>query len=169
MRSLKAIRKLFVAGLLLSTLLTTVAHAAPEPKVYESFLTRIVAQVMGSQHYTRQNLNDEIAEQIFTEYLNTLDPNHRFFLKSDIEEFGQKRQMIDDYLSEGDLSFAFDVYARLLERVQQRVEYSRARLKEPFDFDLNEEIIVDRSDAPWAETKEELDEIWRECAPWKVW
>ena len=161
MRSLKAIRKLFVAGLLLSTLLTTVAHAAPEPKVYESFLTRIVAQVMGSQHYTRQNLNDEIAEQIFTEYLNTLDPNHRFFLKSDIEEFGQKRQMIDDYLSEGDLSFAFDVYARLLERVQQRVEYSRARLKEPFDFDLNEEIIVDRSDAPWAETKEELDEIWR--------
>lgn len=161
MRLLKDIKKWFVAGLVLNTLLTAFAHAAPEPKIYESFLTRIVAQVMASQHYTRQNLNDEIAEQIFTEYLNTLDPNHRFFLKSDIVEFEEKRYMIDDYLSEGDLSFAFDVYARLLERVKERVEYSRKRLQEPFDFDLDEEIIVDRSEAPWAATKEALDEIWR--------
>ena len=67
-----------IAGLSLS------ARAVPEPELYESFLTRIVTQVMTSQHYTRQNLNDDLAGEIYGEYLDTLDPSRRFFLKSDV-------------------------------------------------------------------------------------
>mgnify|MGYP006289057671 CR=1 FL=1 len=137
------------------------AAAVPEPAKHEAFLTRIISQLMTTQHYTRQQLDDDIASQIFQEYFDTLDTNRRFFLKSDIVEFGKKKEKIDDFLQSGNLEFAFEVYERLLQRVRERVEYARERLKTPFDFSVEETVVLDRTDAEWAESKEALDEIWR--------
>ncbi|MFO7821041.1 MAG: carboxy terminal-processing peptidase [Lentisphaeria bacterium] len=157
--SLFVCRHTFVVGLA-TALFSLSAVAVPEPKPYESFLPRIVTQLMTSQHYTRQKLDDDVAGQVYRKYLNTLDPNHRFFLKSDVIEFGRKKNKIDDYLRRGDLSIAFAMYERLLQRVNERVEYSRKRLQKPFDFTVDSNILIDRSKAPWAETPEELDNIW---------
>ncbi|NIW78769.1 MAG: PDZ domain-containing protein, partial [Calditrichae bacterium] len=47
------------------------------------------------------------------------------------------------------------------ERVAERLEYVFDRLDREFDFTIDEYIELDRSDFPWATTKQELEEIWR--------
>lgn len=37
----------------------------------------------------------------------------------------------------------------------------QALLKQNIRFDIDETLIVDRKDAPWAQTPAELDELWR--------
>jgi carboxyl-terminal processing protease len=53
----------------------------------------------------------------------------------------------------------FNVY---VERVDQRVAWARERLKQPFDFNLDEYYDYDRTTQPWAATNVELDDLWRQ-------
>ncbi|MCM8527516.1 MAG: carboxy terminal-processing peptidase, partial [Lentisphaeraceae bacterium] len=48
------------------------------------------------------------------------------------------------------------------ERLESRVAFVKERLKKPFDFTKEETYLVDRSEAEWPKTTEELDDIWRQ-------
>ncbi len=157
-----------IARLLLATLLLpalTQARAAETaklaPRPFDSVLCRVVANLISTQHYHKKPLNDQISQQLFDQYFNTLDRDRRFFLASDIDEFSSYRNLLDNHIFEGNLTFAFDVYQRFRERVAERLEFTRQRLQEPFDFTIDEDIEVDRRNAPWCETRQELDELWR--------
>ncbi len=132
-----------------------------EPTAGDSKIARVVVYRMLQRHYTKPELNDEVSGQIFDEYFNRLDPEHVYFLKSDIDEFMPYRLVLDDLLRRGDLDFAFAVYRRFLERARERVDYAKARAEEPFDYTTDEELLVDRENVPWMESREALDEVWR--------
>ena len=148
-------------GFLLLTPVSQGALEAPKPQPFDKVLGRVVATLISTQHYTRQPLNDSISEQWFDDYFAALDREKRFFLASDIEEFKPYRKSLDNDIYAGNLDFAYNVYARYLQRVRERMAYARERLKEPFDFTKDEALTVERKDMPWATSKEELDEIWR--------
>jgi len=113
-------------------------------------------------HVAHRELDDTVSAQIFDEYFKRLDHGRSFFLASDIEEFSSYRVILDDLLlREGNVDFAFDVYARFLERVRQRLDFVNTRLDQPFDFSLDETVLLDRSEEPWCATRSELDELWR--------
>src|SRR5690606_8082433 len=48
-----------------------------------------------------------------------------------------------------------------LERVRERVAFSRKAAHEPMDFTVDEFYEFDRSEASWAQSNAELDEMWR--------
>ncbi len=133
----------------------------PRATPAERIITKVVAGIISRNHYSQHNLDDQIAKQLFEDYFQKLDSNHSFFLASDIEEFRSYELILDDLLLQGNIDFAFDVYARFLQRVRERVEYCRKRLQEPFDFNVEEFLEVDRTKQPWCKTQEEMDELWR--------
>ncbi len=133
----------------------------PRPTPLCRIVTRIVAQMMARYHYSHHPVDDEISRQLFHDYFDRIDPTHSYFLAGDIQEFKSYELLLDDLMLQGNVDFAYDVYARLLKRVRERVEYARKRLQKPFDFSKNEDIVVDRSKAPWLQTREELDALWR--------
>jgi carboxyl-terminal processing protease len=45
--------------------------------------------------------------------------------------------------------------------VRQRVDYARNRVKEPFDFTIDEYYQYDREGEPWLRSTDELNELWR--------
>lgn len=151
------------AGLfiIVSALFLTKTSLASAPRPFDSVLCRVVSTLISTQHYTKRPLNDNVSQQLFDEYFATLDRDRRFFLASDVEEFASYRKTLDNQLFAGQLDFPFKVYDRFVERVRQRVQYARKRLEEPFDFTVDEEILLDRTESPWCETEEELDELWR--------
>lgn len=132
-----------------------------EPSPFESALTRIVGQLIERVHYTRTPLNDDLSSMVFDEYFKALDRDHRFFLKSDVMRFNDARFDFDDMVRQGDLSVVFEIYNLYLDRVRERVEFVRNRLQQPLDFSQDEEIVIDRSEIDWVETREELDDLWR--------
>ncbi len=115
-------------------------------------------------HLRDNRLDDETSSVMFDRYLETLDPSRAFFLKADISEFDEFRYLLDDFILDEDMSPAYLIFNRLLVRQQARFEWLINRTENHWDnleFTRDEELLLDRSEAPWADTEDALDEVWR--------
>jgi carboxyl-terminal processing protease len=123
--------------------------------------TEIITYLINSHHYRKKPIDNTLSSSMFDTYLDSLDPNHSFFLDEDIQNFSKYRYKLDDALLASDLNPAFDIFKIYRKRVKQRVNYAIAELKNEFDFEIDEDYVFDRREMPWANNIEELDEIWR--------
>ena len=137
------------------------AREVPRPGAFERVIAKVVCQMIPRHHYSRKMLDDELSNKIFDSYFDRLDHNRSFFLAADIDSFATYRFILDDLLLRGNADFAYDVYELFVKRVRERVEYTRRRLEEPFDFGVEEAMPLDRSEEPWCVDREALDEVWR--------
>ena len=115
-------------------------------------------------HFVKKGLDDEVSSQTFDNYLDFLDLRHLHFLADDIAEFERYRYQLDDALREGDVEPAFAIYNRYRQRALERIEYEAMLIEQgvdQFDFTLEEAIDVDRTDAPWPDSRESLENLWR--------
>ena len=161
----RPIRRIFTQTVILVLFsifcLTVQAYDVPETEPYHNIISRLTVQLLNSQHFTREQLNDEISEQLFNEYFDSLDPSRKYFLQEDIEDFSKYRHQLDDQLKNGNAEFGFKVYQRFVKRVQEHFNFARQRLKKPFDFEVDEEVLIDREDSSWLQSREEQRELWR--------
>ena len=132
-----------------------------EPQMEHRYAGNIATRFLTNYHYKRTRLDDELSSEIFDSYLELLDPAKIYFLSGDIETFERYRTSLDDALRHSDLMPAYDIFNVYTDRVQQRVDYARARVQKPFDFTIDEQYQFDREDEPWVSTPQELDELWR--------
>lgn len=128
-------------------------HAAASKRVTNLF-TR--------NHYKPIRFDDQLSEQMFERYIESLDYNRSIFLASDLAQFEQYRTLFDNALNSGKLDFAFDIFNLSMQRRFERYQYSLALLDKKMKFDTDDKYYFDREDAPWAKTTAELDEIWRQ-------
>ena len=84
---------------------------------------RAILSELRRSYYRKVRVDDAFSEKVFDAYLSALDPSRRLFMKSDIDEFEQYRDRIDDQALLGDLGPAFDMYNRFIERATERFEY----------------------------------------------
>lgn len=134
-----------------------------QPTTYQPRIASLVGTYLSYYHYERFDIDDKIAIRLFNEYISSLDYNRMFFLKSDIEEFRRFETKLDDDLTAepAKLDKPFLIFNRYRERVNERVDVILSLLEQDFDFTKDETFQLDRSEAPWPETKAELDELWR--------
>ena len=114
-------------------------------------------------HFIRKALDDEVSSQTFDNYLGFLDPRRLHFLAADIAGFEGYRHDLDDALREGDLEPAFAIYNTFRQRALERIEFETDLIEqgvEEFDFTIDESI-VDRSEAPWSQSRTALEYLWR--------
>ncbi len=112
-------------------------------------------------HYRNKPLTNEFSEEILTEYLEALDPQKAYFLASDIREFESNRFYFDNYLKKGSLDEVFSIYKIYQQRVQDRADYAIGMLEYSFDFALDEQIQLSRSDEDWPVSQSESDALWK--------
>lgn len=120
-----------------------------------------VMQLMQRYHYSRVPVDDELSEQIFDRFLESLDPQKNFLLASDVEEFDQFRDEFDDALRNARLTPVFDLFKRFRARVQERALFAQELLTREFDFTIDETYAFNREDAQWPQSQKALDELWR--------
>lgn len=133
-----------------------------EPEMEHRYASNIATRFLTNYHYKRTRLDDDLSSQVFDAYLEILDPNRIYFLSSDIALFERYRVGLDDSLRHSDLLPAYEIFNIYVDRVQERVDYARGRVKQPFDFTVDEYYQYDREDEPWADSTTQLDEIWRQ-------
>jgi len=121
----------------------------------------IVTQVLKRFHYLQTDINDDLSSQMLDHYIESLDPNRHFFLKSDIDTFNHFRYELDEALKAGKLEIAFEIFKTFREKVEDRSAFAITLLKKPFDFSVKETFLFDREEADWPQTMHELDDIWR--------
>ncbi len=133
-----------------------------QPEKKHERATLLINHFVQSYHYKKTKLDDGLSEKILQKYLESLDPNRSYLLQRDIAEFNKHRFEFDDYLHKHKLAPAYAVFSVFRDRVDERVAYALDVLNSEFDFEVDEQYRFDRRDAPWATSREELDEIWHQ-------
>ena len=123
--------------------------------------TEIITHIINSYHYRTKPIDNTLSSLIFDNFLESLDPNHSFFLNEDIQNISKYRDKLDDALLKTELEPAFDIFKTFRQRVKERIEYAVSELEKEFDFEIDEEYLFDRRELTWANDEEELNEIWR--------
>ncbi|MBN59258.1 carboxy terminal-processing peptidase [Thalassolituus sp. UBA3500] len=135
-----------------------------EPTREEAITTQQIMSNLLRGHYERKRLNNDLSSEVLNTLLDDLDGTHSYFLASDIEEFEQFRNHLDEALSRGDMKPAFYIYNRFQQRVSERLSFMLNELEKKakdYDFKSKEVLELDREDTPWASTRAELDQLWR--------
>lgn len=134
------------------------------PGAYDGDVTRLSARILENMHYSRHPLDAEYAERFFNRYLEMLDPQHFHFTQEDLKEFGKYRERLAELtLRQGDTRPANEIFARYLQRVDQRVAWVAKLLQEgQFDFTGEDRYVPNRKNEPWPENLEAARALWRQ-------
>lgn len=146
-------------GHLVSAQTTIRTNFAPEPE--HSDVSRLVGQILSSGHYQPTALNDDFSAKVFDNYLKDLDYSRSYFLAADVAEFNFYRSLVDDAIQSGNVEFAFTMYNRFLQRINNRIQYTYKILNgDSINFNTPDSFQVKREEAPWCKDEKELDNLW---------
>lgn len=141
---------------------TLYAPLSSEP-IYGETALELLEQ-LETKHYSSIRVDDSFSSVVFDKYLEALDASKLYFLADDVQNIARFRYTLDNSLSNGDVEPGFEIYNIYHRRVIERLIYAIDRIENhvpEMDFTLDEYILLDREDEPFAASIEELDEIWR--------
>jgi carboxyl-terminal processing protease len=132
----------------------------PDPEK-DKVLILVLKNILTRGHFVVKNMNDDFSEQVFTSFLDGLDPSKRYFTQEDLKEFSKYKYEIDNQLLQDDLTFYNLVYSRFLAKIKNAKSYYGALLEQPFNFKKNETIDLDYEEVPFAKNDIGLIDFWR--------
>ncbi|GMW05606.1 MAG: tail-specific protease [Nevskiales bacterium] len=138
--------------------------AIPEPlesTARQQQVARMTTRFVERFHYSRQDIDDQMSEQILKNFIEALDGNRQYFLEPDIVYFSRYRHALDEVLDAGNVEPVFDIFRLYRLRAQQNLTYALSQLKEEPDFKVDEDFVFDREKAPWLATPRDMQENWR--------
>jgi len=144
----------------------TVAKAlAPTPDDGE--IAYVTARALEQGHYRQHPFDNDYSEKFLRTYLEALDPQRLYFTQTDLAEFAQYRDTLDNLTLKrklaADTAPAYRIFNRFLERLDQRVAYVQDLLKnEQFNFETDENVTVNRKDEPYPADLDEARKLWRQ-------
>ena len=134
----------------------------------EKLLMEIIQYMVSRGHYDQQPLDDAYSKRVFKGYIQYLDPQKRYFIQEDIDEFKKSETKLDDDLKKMDISFFTLTYNRLSQRIEEANKLSQELLKEKYEFTKNETIDLDYEKIPYTKNKKQLRERWRKLIKYSI-
>lgn len=120
-----------------------------------------VAAILEQSHFTRKKLSPQVSLEIFENYLRLLDPSRLYFLQSDVDELREKYgSSLNVSFARRDISPAFEIYDRYVERVNQRLAQVEKLIEKHWDFSSNRTVEINRSKASWPRDEQEAIRLW---------
>ncbi len=124
-------------------------------------ITRSVAYSLPFLHLNQLAFDEGVSTNAFALFLETLDPARSYFLQSDIDAMAAEAPDLYKRLRKGEIDFARNAYAVLMERIANRTAYIDQLLDKGFDLETKEDFVWDRKDVPWPRDEADWDELWR--------
>ena len=132
------------------------------PKPYYGKIAVRLANMLPKMHVLQKRLDDSMSQRAWTNLVTFYDYDHSVFLKGDLDKLAERERSLDDELKSGNVSFGYDVHNLYVRRLHERIDFATNLLaRGEWDFTTNEVYRVKRKDAPWPETREEAEELWR--------
>lgn len=127
-----------------------------------------VKNTLSYLHYSPKPINDAYSEEVFKHYFETVDASKRYFLQSDMDEFGKHRTKLDDYLNQGDLTFYKLTVDRLYQRVDEIDKITQDILSKPINLEEDETLILDPKLKKYPANSKELSEEWKKYIKYNI-
>ena len=165
-------RQLTVLVFFISTLFVNVVSSKQQalvdivPEPHHSKLFREILTELGTTHYLKQEVDDDLSSKFLDTYIERLDSPKRFFLATDIAEFKKWQYKLDDLAKRGDVTAGFYIFNRLRQRATDQLNKNILFLensKNKFDFNLNETLLIDPEQRSWLNDADDADDFWRKA------
>ena len=127
----------------------------------DKLLVDLVSYVLDRLHYDPKIINDDFSIKVYDEFIEAIDSQKRFLLKSDIEMLSKYRLLIDDQINSSDITFFNTAYEVLINRISEVEGFYEEILNEPFNFNIDEEISLDYQNLNYATNLNDLKNLWR--------
>ncbi len=122
---------------------------------------RKIGHILEETHYSRAAIDDAFSRQVFQRYLELLDPEHSYFLASDVQEFSVYQDRFDDMIHTGNLDPGYLIFDRFKQRNRERMEYAISLLKSQPDWNVKTSYDFDREHAAWPATEADMNQLWK--------
>ncbi len=132
-----------------------------QPGPQDSLVSKLVTSLLPRRHISKRPVDDQVAERALETFEKMLDPLKLYFLQTDIDEFAKYKTTIDDMVRAGDISPAYAIFNRYLQRVNERAEVVQTLVQQDMDMNVEETIVVDPKTAVYAKSFEESNDRWR--------
>ncbi len=131
-------------------------------------LTSLTWHILEEWHYSPRELDDQLSQDAFALYLESLDPDKRFLTKADLEEMQKYERAIDDEIKAGS-SRLMELSSWLLsQRIQEVQAMAKEILAEPFAYFVDEDLELDAKKRDYADGPGELRELWRKMLKYQT-
>jgi carboxyl-terminal processing protease len=144
--------------------------AAPlDPGPAAPLISQMVSRILEQNHYNHHPLDAKTSKDLLQNYLEMYDYNHMFFEKGDIAEF--QSRFGDDLaqkIKEGDVEPAYFIFDRFLKRLEEREDLVKKLAATNMDFTVDENMVIDRHEAPWAAGGAEINDLWRKRVKYEL-
>ncbi|MBL7740150.1 MAG: carboxy terminal-processing peptidase [Chitinophagaceae bacterium] len=131
------------------------------PGKYEEIL-KLVGEMLSQGHFSPQDINDAFSKRVFKKYTSELDPEKNIFLHSDIDILQKKYETrIDDEIK-GSPAESFLAAGKIFNtRMEEAAQVCSELLTKPFDFTIDEEVLLDGDKLNYSPNAAEIKERWR--------
>ncbi len=127
----------------------------------DKFLLEIISYVIEKGHYDPKEMDDEFSENVFNSFIDAIDGQQRFFLKTDLNNFKRYKYEIDDQLRSSNIDFFNIVYNKSIQRIEEVRSFYPSLLEKPFNFNLEETTSLDFKNNSFAANLNDLKQVWR--------
>lgn len=155
------IRAACAASIILS-LLTPNAGASEDELPFDPGATvQAAVETLQREHLAKRPLNDALSRLWLGKFLNALDQPRLYFLASDLQEFQQFENRLDDLANSSDFQFAELVRKRFRTRVNESVAVAEEFVSTQHDYSVHEKYPGQFD--TYATSRDDLRERWRLC------
>jgi carboxyl-terminal processing protease len=134
---------------------------AVAPTAQERSLAPRVASILEQNHYRHIPIDERLSPQVLERFLTALDPQHSYFMASDIVGFDRWRLRFGDMIHSGEIDPAYLIFYVFQQRNREHMDYALKLLDTEPDWTRDESFDFDREHAAWASSQTEIDELWR--------
>jgi carboxyl-terminal processing protease len=134
---------------------------AVAPTAQERTLAPRVAGILEQNHYRHIPIDERLSPQVLERFLTALDPQHSYFMASDIAGFDRWRLRFGDMIHTGEIDPAYLIFYVFQQRNRERMDYALKLLDSEPDWTRDESFDFDREHAAWPSSQSDIDELWR--------
>ena len=130
------------------------------PSKYEQIL-KLVGEMLSQAHFNPQDINDVFSKKIFKKFISNLDQDKNMFLQSDIDALAKYETKIDDEIKGAPVEFFLAAGKLFNTRMEAAAVIKNEILATPFDFTVDEEVVLDGDKLNFSTTESEKKDRWR--------
>ena len=127
----------------------------------DKLLVQIITFVLEQGHFDPIAMNDAFSAELFTDYIEIIDPVKRYFYESDYKDFEKYKYFLDNQLKATEITFFNVVNERMLKRIEEAKGIYKEVLSEPFDYTINEIFDTNYENSEFVKNRREMKERWR--------
>lgn len=141
------------------------AIVTPQGESYDTNRSKLVGNILKNAleayHYSNAKIDDKMSSKSFDQFIEMIDYNKQFFLKSDVEALNKYRNRFDDQMVSGKVEIVDQVLDILTKRIRLIENYRKEFFKGSISFNENEYIELDPKKRDFVKNEDELKDLWR--------